>query len=340
MQRFEETPISPFLKGSVSPAAGADGAATDSGVGSTCWLSGVAAPGERQPVTASSKMALIPPFFLDCVVAIGFMVQDEVRYRATGFLLGHLVDNAPEVEHRKYRLYLVTNRHVLKGQRVAKLRFNPSGGLPAKVYDLPLVDSNGNPGWQGHADENVDVAVQTINADLLRDDGIQFSFFASDLHILPFTKAADKGLSEGDSVFILECPLGQVGKERNYVIVRQGAIARVRDALGGSSQEFLLDASVFPGNSGGPVVTRPEAIAIKGTESLGGAWLVGVVSGYVPYQDVAISLQTNRPRVIFEENSGMAAAIPIDRVLDAIGVVEAKLVPVPPAAAQDSTAEV
>lgn len=285
-------------------------------------------------------MALIPPFFLDCVVAIGFATADEVRYAATGFLLGHLVENAPEIKDRKYRLYLVTNRHVFKGQNIAKLRFNPSGNLPAKVYDLPLVDADGKPHWQGHPDEGVDVAVQGINAELLRNDGIQFSFFASDMHVLPFTRASDEGLSEGDSVFVLGFPLGQVGKERNYVIVRQGAIARVRDALAGSSQEFLLDASIFPGNSGGPVVTRPEAIAIEGTKAVGKAWLIGVVSSYVPYQDVAISVQTNRPRVIFEENSGMAAVVPIDKVLDAIGIVEAKLVPVPVAAAGDSTAAV
>lgn len=285
-------------------------------------------------------MALIPPFFLDCVVAIGFVTDDEVRYGATGFLVGHLVENAPEVKDRKYRLYLVTNRHVFKGRSIAKLRFNPSDNLPAKVYDLPLIDGNGKSQWAGYPDEGVDVAVQGLNAELLRKDGIQFSFFASDLHILPFTKAGDEGLSEGDSVFVLGFPLGQVGKERNYVIVRQGVIARVRDALAGSSQDFLLDASIFPGNSGGPVVTQPEAIAIQGTKSRNKAWLIGVVSGYVPYQDVAISVQTNRPRVIFEENSGMAAVIPIDRALDAIGIVEAKLITVPATAPQGSTAAV
>ena len=273
-------------------------------------------------------------------MAIGFVTDDKVRYAATGFLIGHLVENAPEVKDRKYRLYVVTNRHVFKGQRLAKLRFNLSDSSPAKVYDLPLLDGNGKQQWQGHPDEGVDVAVQGINADLLRNDGIQFSFFATDLHVLPFTKAADEGLSEGDSVFVLGFPLGQVGKERNYVIVRQGVIARVRDALAGSSQEFLLDASIFPGNSGGPVVTRPEAIAIQGTKSQSKAWLIGVVSGYVPYEDVAISVQTNRPRVIFEENSGLAAIIPIDRALDAIGIVEAKLTTVPATAPQGSTGAV
>lgn len=285
-------------------------------------------------------MALIPPFFLDCVVAIGFRTEDEVRYSATGFLVGHLVENAQEVKDRKYRLYLVTNRHVFKGEKIAQLRFNPSGGLPAKVYDLPLLDADGKQQWQGHADENIDVAVQGINAELLQKDGIEFSFFASDLHVLPFTKAAAEGLSEGDSVYVLGFPLGQVGKERNYAIVRQGVVARIRDALAGSSTEFLLDASIFPGNSGGPVVTRPEAIAITGTKATDKAWLIGIVSGYVPYQDIAISVQTKRPRVVFEENSGMAAAVPIDRALEAIAAIEERLTPTKATPAGDATAAV
>ncbi len=272
-------------------------------------------------------MALIPPFFLDCVVAIGFVTNDEVRYAATGFLVGHLVGEGAEISDRKYRLYLVTNRHVFEGKDVAMLRFNPSDNLAAKVYDLQLRNAEGQAQWQRHPDDAVDLAVQSINAELLRKDGIQFSFFASDSHILPFSKAADEGLSEGDSVFVLGFPLGQVGKERNYVIVRQGVIARVRDALAGTSQEFLVDASIFPGNSGGPVVTRPEAMAIEGTRSSGKAWLIGVVSSYVPYQDVAISVQTDRPRVIFEENSGLAAVIPIDKALEVIGIEESKQAP-------------
>src|ERR1700730_18109761 len=125
-------------------------------------------------------MALIPPFFLDCVVAIGFAKEDEVCYTATGFLLGHLVENAAQVEDRKYRTYLVTNRHVLTGKNVLKLRFNSSGNMPPKVYDLPMTDTNGKPHWQSHPSEEIDIAVVGVNAKRLRSDGIDFSFFASD----------------------------------------------------------------------------------------------------------------------------------------------------------------
>jgi hypothetical protein len=74
----------------------------------------------------------------------------------------------------------------------------------------------------------------------------------------------------------------------------------------------LIDALVFPGNSGGPVITRPELTSIEGTKRQNNAYLLGVVRAYVPYQDVAISQQTGRPRIAFEENSGLAEVIPMD----------------------------
>ena len=60
--------------------------------------------------------------------------------------------------------------------------------------------------------------------------------------------------------------MGLVGKERSFVIVRSGCIARIRDALLATSKELLIDAPIFPGNSGGPVVTKPEVVGHTGDE--------------------------------------------------------------------------
>lgn len=59
-------------------------------------------------------------------------------------------------------------------------------------------------------------------------------------------------------------------------------------------------------------------MAIKGTKSQNAAYLIGIVKGYVPYQDVAYSLQTMRPRITFEENSGLAAVHPVDYIQETI----------------------
>ena len=274
-------------------------------------------------------MALIPPFFLDCVLTIGFVTDKEIHYKATGFLLGYLYKDAPEIENRKYHIYVVTNRHVFEGQSMAKLRFNQPGHMPAKLYDFALVNSEGKPQWQGHPDESIDVAVQSINVELLHKDGIRFSFFASDLHVLPFAKAYDLGLSEGDPVFVLGFPFGLIGKERNYALVRHGTIARARDTLDNSSHEFLLDASIFPGNSGGPVITQPELMAIDGTSAIGKSWLIGVVTGYLTFHNVVNGRETRKPQMIFQENSGIATAITIDKAIEAIALAESKLASIP-----------
>ncbi len=281
-------------------------------------------------------MALIPPFFLDCVVAIGFKGADGTpAFLATGFLYGTPVGKNPENE-TLYRTYLVTNRHVFEGAEAAVVRFNPAADGPARVYDLALKAPDGTMAWISHPNKNIDVAVVGINVNLLKEHQIRFAFFNEDNHVLSRAQARDAELSEGDGVFVLGFPLGLVGGERNYVIVRSGVLARIRDALAGAAPDFLVDASIFPGNSGGPVVTRPEFTAIQGTKNITSAMLIGMVSSYVPYKDVAISQQTKRTRVVFEENSGLAAVVPIDFVAEAVRAAEEKLVIRQPAASPES----
>jgi len=88
--------------------------------------------------------------------------------------------------------------------------------------------------------------------------------------------------------------------------------------LDGASPTFLLDAFVFPGNSGGPVILRPEVTSIQGTPSNLSAYLIGMVLSYHAYSDTAVSAQTGRPRITFEENSGLSDALPVDYIDEAI----------------------
>jgi hypothetical protein len=52
-----------------------------------------------------------------------------------------------------------------------------------------------------------------------------------------------------------------------------------------------------------------------GGDSLGGKYL-GTVSEYKPYSEVAISQQTGRPRVVFEENTGLSMLWTANHVLE------------------------
>jgi len=128
------------------------------------------------------------------------------------------------------------------------------------------------------------------------------------------------GITQGDEIYILGFPMGLAGEERKYAIARSGIIARLDDEIIDTTYSFLVDSSVFPGNSGGPVILKPAITSIEGTTPVNRAYLLGVVKGYIPYEEVAYSLQTDppQPRIKFVENSGLASAVPLDFVREIV----------------------
>ncbi len=264
-------------------------------------------------------MALLPPFFLDTVVAIG--VGDnpaERRWIGTGFLFGKFVEKVPDKNENRYQFWLITNKHVFNGLRAVYIKFNSAQDTQSKDYKVPLVAENGCPQWVGHLSNTVDVAAILLNPGFLKAEGRQFNYFRSDSHVMNKEKMRTIGITEGDRVFVLGFPMGLVAEERQYVICRGGCIARIRDFIENRASDFLVDATIFPGNSGGPVILCPSALSITGTNAIEKADLIGIVKAYVPYQDVAVSQQTQRPRVIFEENSGLTAVESVDSIIETV----------------------
>ena len=270
-------------------------------------------------------MALIPAFYLDAVVALGDVSLDgATRYHSTGFLYGWPAGEN-ELGQKVHRTFLLTNRHVLEGalerRNQLQARFNTQSGAGANTYQIDPEDEH----WTANAD--YDVAVLGVNTQRLDADGVKYRVFHAEQHTFTLDQARSAEIAEGDGIFVLGFPLGLAGEERNYVIARQGIIARVQDWLNGSSHDFLIDASIFPGNSGGPVLIKPEVAAISGTKTNDRCALIGMVSSYVPYQEVAISQQTGRPRMIFEENSGLGVVVPNDVIQETIRTAVEKITP-------------
>jgi len=261
-------------------------------------------------------LALIPSFFMDCVVAIGAGHENNISWFASGFLYGEYL--RVEKDESVYNVFLATNNHVFKDFSSVYLRFNPQGNESAKNFLLRLVGRDDNRLWFAHPNEEIDVAITQINLDLLKKYNIRYSFFHSDIDVAPIDKMNELGIAEGDSTYTLGFPLGIVGEQRNVVVVRSGSIARIKDVLAKTNIKYLVDTFIFPGNSGGPVISRPELISIVGTKSQDKAYLIGIVSSYLTYRDEAISTQTKQTRVIFEENSGLATVFPVDYVEETI----------------------
>jgi Trypsin-like peptidase domain len=261
-------------------------------------------------------MALLPPFFLDTVVAIGEGHDPETRrWIGTGFIYGSVIDPSVEEQKRKYWLWLITNKHVLTALKEIYVKFNSATEPNSRDYRVGLVAKNGKKLWVGHPDEKTDVAAIYVHAGFLTEEKRRFEVILSDKHTCTKAKMKTGWLSEGDRVFVLGFPMGLVSADRQYVICRSGIVGRIRDYLDDKATDFLVDAPAFPGNSGGPVISCPAALSIQGTAAPETADLIGIVKSYVPYTDVAISAQTKRPRITFEENSGLTAVEPVDAVI-------------------------
>ena len=253
-------------------------------------------------------MALLPRHYLDATVAIGRQdpTTSRVSWNATGFLVVRPVTE-PEPG---FWLFLVTNRHVLCDLNVAVVRLNLDDHTSLD-FEVPL-EAHGSTSVVFHPDPHVDVAIVKLHGGPLDAENLQLLAFAES-NLLPLRSAEAEGLSEGDSVFVLGYPMGLVNQKRQYAICRTGSIARIRDFFSNQSSVVLLDVPVFPGNSGGPVVLKPELRSLTG-KVYNSSLLIGLVSSYVPYEETAVSLQTHQPRITFQENSGLTLMVPVDYV--------------------------
>ena len=268
-------------------------------------------------------MALIPPEYKHAVVAICCRRKDGSHLAVgTGFLYAIPTGVDPADGRTWFRTYTVTNRHVLFSEDGVPneglfVRFHSSGSeLPS--FDLPSPSE-----WVCHPDEAIDVAAIGTNMTYVHEHGASVNAFQPD-NVIFRDQAIREGLTEGSGVFTVGFPLGLIGRRRNHPLVRHGVIARIQDWFDGDSQSFLIDSMLFPGNSGGPVVSKPEFTSIAGTNSLPRSLLLGVATAYEPYVDQLVSRQTGDVMTLARENSGLGVVVPVDFVDEVVRLVESK----------------
>lgn len=258
-------------------------------------------------------MALLLPDFLRSVVAIGIKVPDtpETQWIGTGFIYGAMRPGTDEGDMP----FLVTNAHVLEEEDSIFLKMNRESGFPAVEYQVNLGDVRE---YLTYHPAQLDLVVLPLSAEELSRSMVA-TYPIKETESLSLEKAREIEVAEGDGVLAIGFPLGLAGYEEKIApIVKQGCIARIQDWLSGDSRHILVDANIFPGNSGGPIFLQPSPFAVEGTKSNLFPYLIGMVSAYIPYEDMAVSLQTGRTRVVFEENSGIVEVIPSDAILRTI----------------------
>ncbi|MBL7148353.1 MAG: trypsin-like peptidase domain-containing protein [Nanoarchaeota archaeon] len=225
--------------------------------------------------------------------------KEEFIPTGTGFLIDY------QTKH-----FLVTCRHVVNSKEDDLYAcFNLKNGQIARRSILQIKKQH-NIDWIFHRSE--DVAIIVFGIDETNDE----------LKKLPkelFENFND--LEVGDDIFFLGYPMGLRALKSASPIVRAGIISLKED-----NDTLLIDGNVFPGNSGSPVFLKPSVVNIK-ERSIGKireAKVIGMINSYLPYQDIAISQQTKRPRVIFEENSGLAKVISMNLIEEIFSYSEFK----------------
>ena len=256
-------------------------------------------------------MALIPAGYIKAIVSLG-VSNESFAHIGTGFLYHHPMWEKEGRTH--YRAFLVTNKHVMEGG-IRDVRFNHPAYGSLEVHPISAV-TDGD--WTIHPD-GADVAVIPLLSPgplTLGRNVMEAEIFVGDAG----TPSANDltTMTEGTGVFLIGFPLALIGDARNYPIVRSGVIARIQDWLSGAEDTFLIDAPAFPGNSGGPVIVRPDTTAISGTTAITHALLIGVVSQNIRSREVAVSAQTGQQRVVFLENTGLSRVVPISAIKETL----------------------
>ena len=227
------------------------------------------------------------------IVFLGKITEKkEIQFHATGFLVN--IQNT---------FHLVTAKHVVVNPGTDE--FIDSGTLAFfNLKDgkfgsrcLDEIKKNFAVNWIFHENRNVDITIIPFGLDPRKDDvkTIPDNLFLS----------TDR-LFELYDVFFLSYQPGIQSQKRISPVIRNGTISLIND-----DKTFYIDAFAFPGNSGSPVFLKPSPIRFDeksisiGGDKLGGKF-IGIIGEYVPYREVAISTQTGRPRVVFEENTGLS----------------------------------
>ena len=264
-------------------------------------------------------MSIIPQFFMEATVALGRNTTPNPQWCATGFVVGRyegIQDNTDQ-----FSTYLITNKHVVDNEKKMVMQVNLLNGV--KVYLLNFFDENNVAKFSAHP--SADVIACRIDINLALSEGTKLPFFDLRNHALTLQQMRDTGVCEGGLAYTLGFPVSIASDFVNSTvktpICRMGCISRVENVYhDSSSKNFLIDATTYPGNSGGPVISRPESLSITDTPHNSSANLIGLVSAYLPYCETLYSMQTHRQRVINEENSGLTVVVSVDSIKEVVEI--------------------
>jgi len=181
---------------------------------------------------------------------------DGTRTVGTGFLIS---STGPDGQPRTV---LVTANHVFQKMpggtaRIGYRISNADGSWSYSPQPVKIRDGDGHELWTHHPSR--DVAAIAIKAPPeFAKAAIPQSYLAADETFQQYKIGA------GDEMMALGFPRGLSANAAGFPILRSGRVASYPIAPAKIFPTFLLDFSVFPGNSGGPVFVSRDTSATAG----------------------------------------------------------------------------
>ena len=155
--------------------------------------------------------------------------------------------------------------------------------------------------------------------------GAKYSFFDLQSEVLSLQNMKSTGVCEGSFIYSLGFPVGIESKlispnTLKAPVCRMGCISKIEHLYQNINNDvcYLIDAISYPGNSGGPIISRPEFISIAGTPVNNDARLIGILNASLYYYNELESKQTRETLMLTKDNSGLTIVFPTDRILETV----------------------
>lgn len=267
----------------------------------------------------------------------------QCRQVGTGFIIGA---PAPELGPGMSIPLLVTSKHLIQHQILgaqkgvvgyfdtvtALANMIQPNGSGSHIAPIPiLVKARGFLNCSiDNQDPTADVAVCPIS---ISDTIFDFKDLSLEMFVTK-AKIESMKLNETDEVLFSGLFLPYHGANKNYPIVRHGKLALIpKEKIpwstysGGSSMQdlYLADITSWGGNSGSPVFVRLSGAQEQGFLMTGVQYLLlGVMQGYFNSDrpaslDTAAITNTAHLDVKLSDNSGIAAIVPAEKILEIVG---------------------
>ena len=230
--------------------------------------------------------------------------DDNQPWRLWYVTCAHVVDAIEHASHSDRRVHLELNETAARGGGVTTVKYPIDhfwtrhrawtdrcaqlGPIEKRQYRLE--------------DAAVDVAVTTAPTHYEHWHELEWSAFPPWTHLTNARMSAqdESGprLGEGDDLFVVGFPVGYYEDAKNWPVVRRGMVGQIQPLIQGKAKTFLIDGSVFGGNSGGPVLTDTSV-------HFDAQYLVGMASG------CRLDPQTG-------QNADLGLVVPLDTINDTI----------------------